>query len=305
MSIKKNALGRGLGALLENANTDITSKSKTEAADTAIAGSVSNLAIKQIEANPFNPRTNFEIEALQELTASIKQHGIIQPVTVRKMGYDKYQLISGERRFKASQNAGLTHIPAYIRVANDQSMLEMALVENIQRQDLDAIEIAISYQRLIDECNLSQEELSDKVSKQRSTVTNYLRLLKLPADIQAGIRSGEISMGHARTLVSIGDEQTQIKIFNDILAHRLSVRQTEDLVRGHTPQTSSSKAGKKKTKGEKRSILSMEEKRMLEEIGTSLGTRVEMKRQNDGSGKLLIDFRSDVELQRILKALEH
>jgi ParB family chromosome partitioning protein len=304
MSIKKNALGRGLGALLENANTDITSRSKTEAGDLAIAGSVSNLAIKQIEANPFNPRTHFEAEALNELTASIKQHGIIQPVTVRKMGYDKYQLISGERRFKASQNAGLTHIPAYIRVANDQAMLEMALVENIQREDLDAIEIAISYQRLLDECNLSQEELSDKISKQRSTVTNYLRLLKLPADIQAGIRTGDLSMGHARALVSIADEHTQLKIYNDIISHQLSVRQTEELVRGHTPQTSAKNA-KRKTKKDKRTILSFEEKRMLEEISAHLGTRIEMKRQGDGTGKLLIEFRTDAELQRILKTLEH
>jgi ParB family chromosome partitioning protein len=303
MSIKRNALGRGLGALLENANTDITSKSKTDPEDAAIAGSVSNLAIKQIEANPFNPRTHFEQDALQELTASIKQHGIIQPVTVRKMGYDKYQLISGERRFKASQNAGLTHIPAYVRVANDQSMLEMALVENIQREDLDAIEIAISYQRLLDECSLTQEQLSDKVSKQRSTVSNYLRLLKLPADIQVGIRSNDISMGHARALVSIGDEATQLKIYKDIVSHQLSVRETEELVRGNTPQTS--KTAKRKAKNEKRNILSMEERRMLEEIGTLLGTQVEMKRQNDGAGKLLISFTSDADLQRILKTLEH
>jgi ParB family chromosome partitioning protein len=303
MSIKRNALGRGLGALLENANTDITSKSKTEPGDAAIAGSVSNLAIKQIEANPFNPRTHFEQDALQELTASIKQHGIIQPVTVRKMGYDKYQLISGERRFKASQNAGLTHIPAYVRVANDQSMLEMALVENIQREDLDAIEIAISYQRLLDECSLTQEQLSDKVSKQRSTVSNYLRLLKLPADIQVGIRSNDISMGHARALVSIGDEVTQLKIYKDIVTHQLSVRETEELVRGNTPQTS--KPAKRKTKNEKRNIISMEERRMLEEIGTLLGTQVEMKRQSDGAGKLLISFTSDADLQRILKTLEH
>ena len=302
MSGKRNALGRGLGALLENANTDITSKSKAESEDTAIAGSVSNLPLKQIEANPFNPRSNFEKVALDELTSSVKQHGIIQPVTVRKMGYDKYQLISGERRFKASQNAGLTHIPAYIRVANDQSMLEMALVENIQREDLDAIEIAISYQRLIDECSLTQEQLSDKVSKQRSTISNYLRLLRLPADIQVGIRSNEISMGHARSLVSIDDEATQIKIYNDIIAHQLSVRQTEELVRGNTPQTSSSKNSKGKNK--RRNILSLEELKMLEEIGTLLETQVEMKRLGDGAGKILISFKSDTDLQRILKKLE-
>ncbi len=303
MTLKRNSLGRGLGALLESSNTDITSKSKTDSEDLVLAGSISNLSIKQIEANPFNPRTNFEINALNELIASIKLHGIIQPVTVRKMGYDKYQLISGERRFKAATSAGLTHIPAFIRVANDQSMLEMALVENIQREDLDAIEVAISYQRLIDECNLNQEQLSEKVSKTRSAVTNYLRLLKLPADIQAGIRSRELSMGHARALVSIEDEATQLKIFKDIVAHQLSVRQTEEMVRGNTPQTSSHKKAKGKTK--KRFILSVEERRMLEEVSQILGTTIELKRQADGAGKLLISFNSEADLQRILKSFEH
>jgi len=303
MTLKRNALGRGLGALLESSNTDITSKSKTDSEDLVLAGSISNLSIKQIEANPFNPRTNFEINALNELIASIKLHGIIQPVTVRKMGYDKYQLISGERRFKAATSAGLTHIPAFIRVANDQSMLEMALVENIQREDLDAIEVAISYQRLIDECNLNQEQLSEKVSKTRSAVSNFLRLLKLPADIQAGIRSRDISMGHARALVSIEDEATQLKIFNDIVSHQLSVRQTEEMVRGNTPQTSSHKKAKGKTK--KRFILSVEERRTLEEVSNILGTTVELKRQADGAGKLLIHFNSEADLQRILKSIEH
>ncbi|HXC06298.1 MAG TPA: ParB/RepB/Spo0J family partition protein [Bacteroidia bacterium] len=301
MTLKRNALGRGLGALLENAGTDITSKSKTDSEEKVMAGSVSNLLIQQIEANPFNPRTHFEKEALEELTSSIRQHGIIQPVTVRKMGYDKYQLISGERRFKASTAAGLTHIPAYIRVANDQSMLEMALVENIQREDLDAVEIALSYQRLLEECNLTQEQLSEKVSKQRSTISNFLRLLKLPAEIQLGIRHKEISVGHARALVSIADEQAQMKIFQDIITHQLSVRQTEELMRGNTPQTAPSKKSKK-TKH--RNILSVEERKMLEEIGALLGTQIELKRQNDGAGKLLIAFSSDADLQRILKTLE-
>jgi ParB family chromosome partitioning protein len=303
MTLKRNALGRGLGALLENANTDITSRSKTDSEDLVLAGSISNLAIKQIEANPFNPRTHFEQNALNELIASIKLHGIIQPVTVRKMGYDKYQLISGERRFKAATSAGLTHIPAYIRVANDQSMLEMALVENIQREDLDAIEVAISYQRLIDECNLNQEELSEKVSKTRSAVTNYLRLLKLPDDIQAGIRTRDITMGHARALVSIEDEATQLKIFSDIIVHQLSVRQTEELVRGNTPQTSAHK--KSKAKGKKRTILSVEERQILQEISTQLSATVELKRHSDGTGKLLISFKTEIDLQRILKSFEH
>ncbi|MCX6295730.1 MAG: ParB/RepB/Spo0J family partition protein, partial [Bacteroidetes bacterium] len=182
MSTKRNALGRGLSALLENANTDITSN-KLEG-EGKVVGAVANIEISKIETNPFQPRTHFEADALNELAGSIKEHGIIQPITVRKLGYDKYQLISGERRFRASQLAGLTSVPAYIRIANDQAMLEMALVENIQRENLDAIEVAISYKRLIDECSLTQEQLSQKVSKQRSTITNYLRLLKLPVEIQ-------------------------------------------------------------------------------------------------------------------------
>ena len=215
MTVKKNVLGRGLSALLENANTDITSN-KLEG-EGKVVGAVANIEISQIETNPFQPRTNFEEDALNELAASIKEHGIIQPITVRKLGYDKYQLISGERRFRASQLAGLTNVPAYIRIANDQAMLEMALVENIQREELDAIEVAISYKRLIDECDLTQEQLSQKVSKQRSTITNYLRLLKLPVEIQLAIRNGDVSMGHARALISIENEDTQLDIYNQIV----------------------------------------------------------------------------------------
>ncbi len=244
MSTKKNALGRGLSALLENANTDITNN-KLEG-EGKVVGAISNIEISKIEANPFQPRTNFEEDALNELASSIKEHGIIQPVTVRKLGYDKYQLISGERRFRASQLAGLTSVPAYIRIANDQAMLEMALVENIQREQLDAIEVAISYKRLIDECNLTQEQLSQKVSKQRSTITNYLRLLKLPIEIQLGIRNSDISMGHARALINIENPEKQLEIFNHIILNNLSVREAEDLARGvktsvETTKTSSSK----------------------------------------------------------------
>ncbi|MBA3901589.1 MAG: ParB/RepB/Spo0J family partition protein, partial [Bacteroidetes bacterium] len=191
---KRTALGRGLSALLEDSKTDITVSSDT---GSAVAGSISSISVEQIEANPFQPRTEFEEQALIDLSESIKEHGIIQPVTVRKLGYDKYQLISGERRFRASKIAGLTHIPAYVRIANDQAMLEMAIVENIQRENLDPIEVALSYKRLLDECNLTQEALSKKVSKNRTTVTNFLRLLKLPADIQAGLRDRKITMGHA------------------------------------------------------------------------------------------------------------
>src|SRR3954465_3723509 len=227
---KKPALGRGLSALLENAKTDITSKHVGDGAPTV--NSVSTIKIKSIEANPFQPRTNFEETALQELSDSIKQHGIIQPLTVRKLGYDRYQLISGERRFRASQMASLTEVPAYIRIADYQEMLEMALVENIQREDLDPIEVSLSYKRLIDECNLTQEQLSEKVGKQRSTVTNFLRLLKLPAPIQKSLRDGEITMGHAKALINIDNEDRQLAIFALALEQELSVRQMEELARG-------------------------------------------------------------------------
>ena len=224
---KRSALGKGLGALLENSSTDITSKKS----NSETVGSIALLKIENIEVNPFNPRTHFESDALEELSESIKAHGIIQPLTVRKLGRDKYQLISGERRFRASQLAGLEEVPAYIRIANDQSMLEMALVENIQREDLNAIEVALSYQRLLDECSLTQDQLSQKLSKSRSSITNHIRLLKLPADIQAGVRDNLITMGHARALVSAGDEALQISIFNQILLDSLSVRDVEILIR--------------------------------------------------------------------------
>ncbi|MBK8874588.1 MAG: ParB/RepB/Spo0J family partition protein [Bacteroidetes bacterium] len=215
---KKSALGKGLSALLSNDATDITSKSEIASAP-AIAGSVANIAIDKIETNPFQPRTDFEETALRELSESIRQQGIIQPITVRKMGYDKYQIISGERRFRASKLAGLEIIPAYVRIANDQAMLEMALVENIQRENLNPIEIGISYKRLVDECNLSQEQLAEKVGKDRSTVTNYMRLLRLPPKIQAAIRDGQLSMGHARAIINVDDIGMQLKIYDDIITN--------------------------------------------------------------------------------------
>ena len=231
---KKPALGKGLSALLQNSETDITAKSTEEKA--AILGSVAEIPIEQIEVNPFQPRTNFDKEALAELALSIKELGVVQPITVRKLGYGKYQLISGERRFRASKMAELETIPAFIRVANDQEMLEMALVENIQRENLDAIEVALSYQRLVDECSLTQEELSKRVGKKRSTVANYLRLLKLPPEIQAAIRDGKLSMGHARALISVPETKKQLQYFRLILAKGLSVRQTEELVKGGVEQ---------------------------------------------------------------------
>lgn len=288
---KKPALGRGLSALLENAKTDITTKQNGE--NVPVVGTVANIKIKQIETNPFQPRTNFEELALQELAESIKQHGIIQPITVRKLGYDKYQLISGERRFRASQIAGLTDVPAYIRIANDQAMLEMALIENIQREDLDPIEVALSYKRLIDECDLTQEQLSEKVSKQRSTVTNYLRLLKLPAEIQKALRDKDLTMGHARALINIENPDKQLAIFALALENNLSVRQIEELARGEkvafTPKT---------TRVEK--PLAIEDKQIAGKLEKIFNQSYQFKRNAKGGGQITLSFSNDQELEHIL-----
>ncbi|MDO9001093.1 MAG: ParB/RepB/Spo0J family partition protein [Bacteroidota bacterium] len=288
---KKPALGRGLSALLENARTDITSKHMGEGAPTV--NSVSTISIKSIEANPFQPRTNFEETALQELSDSIKQHGIIQPLTVRKLGYDRYQLISGERRFRASQLAGLTDVPAYIRVADDQAMLEMALVENIQREDLDPIEVSLSYKRLIDECDLTQEQLSEKVGKQRSTVTNFLRLLKLPAPIQKALRDQEITMGHAKALINIDNEDRQLAIFALALEQELSVRQIEELARGEklkvTPKVSRVERP-----------LTIEDKTIAKKLEKIFNKSYSFKRNAKGGGNLTLSFSNDKELQHII-----
>lgn len=297
---KKPALGRGLGALLQNADTDITSKSKLALPESNnhVVGSVSTIAIAQIEANPFQPRTQFEKEALLELSESIKEHGIIQPVTVRKLGYDKYQLISGERRFRASQIAGLTEIPAFIRIANDQEMLEMALVENIQRQDLDAIEVAFSYQKLIEECNLTQEQLSEKVSKKRSTVANYLRLLKLPVEIQLAIRTKEISMGHARALINITEEKKQLQIAKRIIQEGLSVRQVEELVKDEKVKDVENKSASKAP-----SNLSFTNQKIMEDLSNILQTKVQIQKNKEGKGKLIIPFTTEDDLERIAELL--
>ena len=287
---KKPALGRGLSALLENAKTDITTKNIGEHAP--VVNSVSVIKLKNIDTNPFQPRTNFEENALQELSESIKQHGIIQPITVRKLGYDRYQLISGERRFRASQMASLTEVPAYIRIADDQEMLEMALVENIQREDLDPIEVSLSYKRLIDECNLTQEQLSEKVGKQRSTVTNFLRLLKLPAPIQKALRDREISMGHAKALINIDNEDRQLAIFALTLEQDYSVRQIEDMAR-----TEKLKVTPKVIKAAK--PLSMEDKVITKGLDKLFDT-YQFKRNSSGGGSLTIKFASDEELRDLV-----
>lgn len=301
MSTKRNSLGRGLSALLENADTDITSNKKK--GNDKVSGSVTSIEISTIETNPFQPRTNFEEDALNELASSIEEHGIIQPITVRKLGYDKYQLISGERRFRASQIAGLTSIPVYIRIANDQAMLEMALVENIQRENLNSIEVAISYKRLIDECTLTQEQLSQKVSKQRSTITNYLRLLKLPVEIQLAIINGDLTMGHARALINIDDADKQLEAYNQIIDNNLSVRDTEDLARGVKAETSNntkSKSTKKSTKNP----LSFEKLKVVDDLRAVFNSKVNINQENNGKGKIVIPFKSDTDLKRILDLLD-
>jgi ParB family chromosome partitioning protein len=240
---KKQALGRGLSALLKDPSNDIQSVQDKNA--DKVIGNIVDLDIDFIEVNPFQPRTNFSEESLRELASSIKELGIIQPITVRKLGLNKYQLVSGERRYRASKLIGLETIPAYVRIANDQESLEMALVENIQRQDLDPIEIALSYQRLIEEINLTQEQMSERVGKKRSTIANYLRLLKLDPIIQTGMRDGFISMGHGRALITIEDQNQQLNIYENILANKLSVRETENLVRNFNTNKPTQNTAKK------------------------------------------------------------
>ena len=303
---KKSALGKGLGALLENANTDITTKKNNQE---TVVGSIAMLPISSIEVNPFNPRTHFEEEALNELAESIKTHGIIQPLTVRKMGRDNYQLISGERRFRASQLTGLKEVPAYIRIANDQTMLEMALVENIQREDLNAIEVALSYQRLLEECNLTQEQLSQKIAKGRSSITNHLRLLKLPAEIQAGVRDSLITMGHARALVSASDEDFQIAVFNKILLEGLSVRDVEIIIRqGHLNQEESDDEQdleKDDVKKTKKPSLESSQLAFKNNFSQKLSSKIDLKKTPNGNGKIIIHFDSEVDLNRIIELLNN
>jgi ParB family chromosome partitioning protein len=287
MTSKKNALGKGLGALLESAKTDITSKPNTS--NNNQAGLISRINIESIATNPFQPRIDFEKNSLLELSKSIKEHGIIQPITVRKMGRDNFQIISGERRFQASKIAQINEIPCYIRIADDKEMLEMAIVENIQRKDLNAIEIGLSYKRLIDECQLTHEDLSKKVSKDRSTISNFLRLLKLPVEIQKAVRDGEISMGHARALLSLNSDNDMINAFGKIKSDNLSVRSSEDLLR-------------KKVSAKKNILkpLSTYENRMENDIAFSLKSKVQIKKSSKGNGKIIIDFKNQDHLNEIL-----
>ena len=298
MNNKRNALGRGLSALLESASTDITSNIKSNNELGAVVGAVTNLPLLQIEVNPFQPRSHFEQQALTELVESIKLHGIIQPVTVRKMGDDRFQLISGERRFRASQLAGLETIPAYVRVANDQAMLEMALEENIQREKLDAIENAISYKRLIEECSLTQEQLSEKVSKQRSTVTNYLRLLKLPPEVQLGIREKKISMGHARALINVEKAEDMVEIYHRIMEDDLSVRDVEELTRDK--KKIEPRLKHKNLTGN----LTEKYSDKLKSLSKQYNAKIELKSNVQGAGKIIIPFANEDDLDKIIDALD-
>jgi ParB family chromosome partitioning protein len=285
---KKQVLGRGLSALLKDTSTDdLNSK--------LIVGNIIEIELEDIEVNPYQPRTYFDEDSLRELASSIKELGVIQPITVRKIG-ENFQLVSGERRFRASKLIGNKSIPAYIRTANDQEMLEMALVENIQRKNLDPIEVALSYQRLIDEIQLTQEELSVRVGKKRSTVTNYLRLLKLDPILQTGIRDGFISMGHGRALINVKSVSDQLNIYEKILLNKLSVRQTEELVKSlkiDTPQ-----------KNEIKKHLPKYIKNSLSEINTYLGHKVNVTVNKKGKGKISIPFHSKEDFERIKNLLK-
>ncbi len=292
---KKQALGRGLSALLKDPDNDIKSVEDKNA--DKVVGNIVELELDSIEVNPFQPRTSFNEETLRELASSIKELGVIQPITVRKTDFNKYQLVSGERRFRASKMIGLETIPAYIRIANDQESLEMALVENIQRQDLDPIEIALSYQRLIDEIKVTQEELSDRVGKNRSTVTNYLRLLKLDPIIQTGMRDGFISMGHGRALINVEDTETQLSIYEKILGQSLSVRETEALVRNYKNPDASTTSGAKKS-------LPSFAKKGGKELSEILNTEVKVKSNSKGKGQLLVSFKDKQDFERILNLIK-
>lgn len=293
---QKQALGRGLSALLKDPDNDI--KSATDKNADKVVGNIVELDMESIELNPYQPRTNFNDEALRELASSIKELGVIQPITVRKLGFNKYQLVSGERRYRASKLIGMETIPAFIRIANDNEILEMALVENIQRQDLDPIEIALSYERLIDEIGLTQERLSERVGKKRSTIANYMRLLKLDPIIQTGMRDGFLSMGHGRALVNVDQKEEQIKLYERIIGENLSVRETEQAVKAHQEGTVAPVR-----KERKKTVLPRFAQEAKSELGQRLDTKVDLRSTDDGKGRITIPFRSRKELDRIKKII--
>ncbi len=295
-AVKKQALGRGLSALLKDPENDIKSVSDKNA--DKVVGNIIELELELIEINPFQPRTSFNEESLNELARSIKELGVIQPITVRKLEFNKFQLISGERRLRASKIAGLKTVPAYVRIANDNESLTMALVENIQRHDLDPIEIAISYQRLMDEIQLTQEQMSDRVGKKRSTIANYLRLLKLDPIIQTGIRDGFISMGHGRAIINVENLEDQTNIYQKIVSQNLSVRETEALVKNYQEGVSS------KTSQQKTVTFKTNTSEKSKELNEYFDAKVDVKIAANGKGKITIPFSSEADLNRIIQLLK-
>lgn len=295
---KKQALGKGIRALLNTIDEEMNTpdeKSVTPAVSGSNAGTITRIPVDQIQVNPKQPRYDFDEQALQELSESIKLHDIIQPVTVVKLSPTQYQLISGERRWRASKMAGLKDIPAYIRTADDQQMLEMALLENLQRQDLNAIEVALSYKRLMDECDLTQEQVAERMKKERSTVTNYLRLLKLPPDVQKSVRDGQLSMGHARAIIGLENIDQQLYAYRETIEKGLSVRQVEQLVKNMTqPEKASAAASKDSSK------LPPAYKRIEDNMASHFSTRVRLDRKKNGRGVITLEFYSDEDLERIM-----
>lgn len=296
---KKSALGKGIRALLDNIDEEIKAPkpgvpAAASGAATPNTGTIARIPVEQIEVNPKQPRHDFDEQALKELSESIKLHDIIQPVTVIKTGTNKYQLVSGERRWRASQMAGLKDIPAYVRTADSQELLEMALLENLQRENLNAIEIAMSYRRLMDECELTQEQVADRMKKERSTVANYLRLLKLPPDIQKAVRDGQLSMGHARAIISLDHIDQQLYAFRETISRGLSVRQVEQLVKDmgieKAPKSNTATIAK----------LPPAYKRIEDNMASHLSTKVKLDRKKNGKGSILIEFYSDEDLERIM-----
>jgi ParB family chromosome partitioning protein len=296
---KKEALGKGIRSLLQNIDIDL--KQTTSALGEQVvsqATGIERIPLDQIDVNPKQPRRDFDEKALQELSMSISLHDVIQPITVTKVGPKKYQLIAGERRLRASRMAGLKDIPAYIRQANDQELLELALLENLQRENLNAIEIGLSYKRLMDECVFTQEQVADRMGKERSTVTNYIRLLKLPPDVQVAVRNGQISMGHARALIAVENIEKQLFIFNEIIQNGLSVRQTEELVR------KTSHIDKGNVKKPVKSTLAPAYQKIEDHLATHFATKVKLDRGKNGKGSVTIEFYSDEELDSILEKID-
>nr|WP_295875192.1 ParB/RepB/Spo0J family partition protein [uncultured Chitinophaga sp.] len=296
---KKEALGKGIRSLLQNIDTDLKQTAGALSDKTvATATGIERIALEQIVTNPKQPRRDFDEVALQELSQSIKLHDIIQPITVAKISNKKYQLIAGERRLRASKMAGLKDIPAYVRQANDQELLELALLENLQRENLNAIEVGLSYKRLMDECSLTQEQVADRMGKERSTVTNYIRLLKLPPDIQVAVRNGQLSMGHARVLTGVENVENQLFLYNEILQNGLSVRQTEDLARKINQADKGNQQKVAKVK------LPPAFQKIQDNLSSHFSTKVKLERGKNGKGSIMIEFYSDDELNSILEKID-